>query len=155
MTRLPTRIVVAILLGAAVYYVVLAVGPHGIGALPGDGPPGETVVGLSWVLASLAGAVLAVACAVRPRLPGPVHLVAPAAALTALAFFYTYDPYYAPSLRRYSDHGAVAASGMFVVFGIAVAVGAVALRHRRLGAALTPFSLLLTLVTAVVAGDGH
>ena len=42
-TRLLTWITVAILLAAAVYFLVLAVGPTGIGPLPGDGPPGETV----------------------------------------------------------------------------------------------------------------
>ncbi len=155
MTRLLTWITAAILFGTAVYYFVLAVGPNGIGPLPGDGPPGETVVGLLWVLATLVGGVLAVVYAVRPRRPGPVHLLAPASAVSALVSFYTFDPYYAPGLRRYSDYATGAATWTWFVFGIAVAVGAVALRHRRLGAALTPFSLLLSLVTGVLVGSGH
>ncbi len=146
---------VAVLLCAAVYYLVLAVGPSGIGSLPGDGPPGETVAAAAWILASLAGGVLAVVYVVRPGRPGPVYLLAPASGASMTAFFYDYDPYYAPSLRRYSDHGAAAASWIFLVLGIAVAVGVIAFRARRLGAALTPFALLLALATALVAGDGH
>ena len=146
---------VVVLLGTAVYYVVLAVGPAGIGSLPGDGPPGETIASAAWILASLAGGVLAVVYAVWPRLPGPVHLLAPASAASVTAAFYDYDPYYAPTLQRYANGGAVAARWVFLIFGIAIAVGAIALRARRLGAALTPFALLLVLVTGAVAGDDH
>ena len=154
-TRVLTWTCVAVLLGTAVYYLVLAVGPSGIGPLPGDGPPGETVAVAGWILASLAGGVLAVVYVVRPGLPGPVYLLAPASGAAVTAAFYDYDPYYAPTLRRYSDHGAVAPGWLFFVLGIAIAVGAIALRRRRLGASLTPLALLLVLVTGVVAGDGH
>ena len=133
MTRLLTWITVAILLAAAAYYIVLAVGPHGIGPLPGDGPPGETVAAVAWLLASLAGVVLAVVYAMRPSIPGPVYLLAPASALSAVASFYNFDPYYAPSLRRYSDYATTAAAVTWFVVGIAVVVAVLALRHRRLG----------------------
>ena len=40
--------------------------------------------------------------------PEPVAaLLAPAAAAFLVAYFFTFDPYYAPSERRYSDGGAV------------------------------------------------
>ncbi len=155
MTRLLTWITVAILLAAAVYFLVLAVGPTGIGPLLGDGPPGETVAAVAWLVASLVGAVLALVVAGRPAIRGPVYLLAPASALSALASFYDFDPYYAPNLRRYSDYATTAATVTWFVVGIAVAVGLLALRHRRLGAALTPFSLFLTLVTGAVVGKGH
>jgi len=145
---------VAILLGTAVYYLVLAVGPSGIGPQPGDGPPGETVAAAAWILASLAGGVLAVVYVVRPGLPGPVYLIAPASAACLIAAFYDYDPYYAPELQRYAEGRATAVNWNFFVLGIAIAVGAIALRARRLGAALTPLVLLVVLVSAAATG-GH
>ena len=152
--RLLTWTCVAVLLGAAVTFLVRAVGPSGIGPEPGDGPPGETVAAGAWILASLVGAVLAVVYVVRPRLPGPVYLIAPASAACLIAAFYDYDPYYAPELQRYAEGRATAVNWNFFVLGLAIAVGAIALRARRLGAALTPLVLLVVLVSGVATG-GH
>ena len=121
----------------AVYEVVLALGWPSIGDAPGAGAPGATGIFLAGAAAVLAGVVLG------------SPLLAPLAGLHLVAFHYTYDPYFAPSLRRYADGNVRPAwtLGLLAV-GIALAV----LRARR------PFVsayLLVVLVTLFLASDGH
>ena len=89
----------------------------------------------------------------RPR--RVVALYAPAAAAVATASFYTYDPYYAPSSRRYSDGGAVSPVWILGMVALSLAVGASTLRSPRIGSAATALFLPVLLVTWVLALDGH
>jgi hypothetical protein len=154
MARVLTWTCVAVLFATAVYSLVFALGPDGIGPAPGDGPPGDSVAGAAWFLGSLVGVALAVVSAMRAGL-GPVFLLAPASAARVAAAFYTYDPYYAPTLRRYSDGGAATPHWIFTLLGIGVAAGVATRLSRRLGALLTPPALLLLLVAGALAADGH
>jgi hypothetical protein len=142
--------VALVLLAGAAYELALALGAAKPGPEPGDEAAGQAVLAPILSAAFLAGIV--VAAGARDR---AVAALAPAAGLLLVAGFYTYDPYYAPGLRRYSDGGAVAASGIFVVLATMLVVGLVALRWPRLGGPLTALALLVCGFTAVIAGDGH
>jgi hypothetical protein len=135
----------------ACYEAAVALGALAVGPLPGEEPAGEGV------LLGLAEAALVLAAgfaAVSPRRPF-VWLLAPVAAALVVARFYSFDPYYAPTLRRMSDGGVVA--GRWVVFlGIAAVVAAAAVRMRpRVGAFLTVGVLVFSFVTVVFEGAGR
>ena len=93
----------------------------------------------------------------EPALWGLSHgaaLLAPSAAAYLVAFYFTYDPYFAPELRRYSE-GNVAGGWIALVAAIAVGAGALTLLRRRGGAAVSGIAVLIVLVATVLAGDGH
>ena len=102
------------------------------------------------LLALAAGGLLAagIRSAVSPFLP-----------LAAVAFvvarFLTYDPYYAPTLRRMSDHGLVSPVWI-AALGASALVAALLLRRRsRAGGPLAALLLLLAALTALGEGAGH
>jgi hypothetical protein len=142
-----------VLYAAAAFELALALGAAHVGSEPGDDAPGGNVAVAAWSLATLAGIVLAVIGATRDV--RWTALLAPASGLFLTAFFYTEDPYFAPSRRRYSDGGAVTATAIYVVFAAAVVAGAVAWRKPRGGGFLVAFALGVCWVTTIVAGDGH
>jgi hypothetical protein len=142
--------VTALLLAGAAFELALALGAAKPGPQPGDDAAGEAVVAPVMAAAVLAGMVLAAGA--RDRV---VAALAPAAGLLLLAGYYTYDPYYAPTLRRYSDGGAAAPSAIFIVLALTLIVGAIAVRLPRLGGPLTTAALFVCGFTAVIAGDGH
>jgi uncharacterized membrane protein YbaN (DUF454 family) len=142
--------VTALLLAGAAFELALALGAAKPGPQPGDDAAGEAVVAPVMAAAVLVGMV--VAAAARDRI---VAALAPAAGLLLVAGYYTYDPYYAPTLRRYSDGGAAAPSAIFAVLAIMLVVGVIAFRWPRVGGPLTAFALFVCGFTAVIAGDGH
>jgi hypothetical protein len=150
--RLAGWVLVAMLLGAAAYEVALALGAGTIGPRPGDDVTGAAWVSGIAVVAMLAGVFLAPSIARHS--PLAAALLAPAAAAFLVAFWLTYDPYFAPSLRRYSE-GNVPAVWIALVAAAAVAAGTVAYLRPRVGGALTSAVLVLLVVTGLLAGDGH
>ena len=141
------------LLAAAGVELALALGAGHVGAQPGDAAPGADAAGAAAAVAMLVGIVLAVLASAR-GVRATAFLV-PLAGLFVAAFFYTEDPYYAPSRHRYSDGGAVAATWIYLVLAAAVIAGGVAWRRPRIGGTLAAVMLLVCLVTAAAAGDGH
>ena len=144
-------LVVGTLVAAAAYELALALGAGSIGPRPGGGVTGSGVVQAVAPLTMLAGAALAPSLGLRPW---PAALFAPAAAAYLVAFFFTYDPYFAPSLRRYSD-GNVGASWIAAVAAAAVANGVLTRLQPRLGRFTTSAVVFVVLVTTALAGDGH
>jgi hypothetical protein len=72
-----------------------------------------------------------------------------------VAHYYAFDSYYLPSLRRFSDGGAVPSIWLYGVV-VAAAVIAFAIRRRPSTApVLTPLVLLVCAVTVLVEGTGH
>jgi hypothetical protein len=140
-----------VLLAAAGYEAAVALGILHLGDAPGDGPPGEGIVLVTALAALLVAAVVA-AVAPRRRL---VWLLGPAGVALVVARFYSYDPYYLPTLRRMSDGGAV--SGLWIVFlCVAAATAAVIGRLRpRPGSFLTAAVIVLGFVTVAFEGAGH
>jgi dolichyl-phosphate-mannose--protein O-mannosyl transferase len=143
---------VAVLLGAAAYELTLALGAGTIGPRPGDDVAGAGWVRGAALVAMLAGAVLASRVAQRSR--SSASLLAPSAGVFLVAYSFTYDPYYAPSLRRYL-HGAVPLGWVLAFAALAVATGIVTRLRPREGAALTSAVLVLLGVVTLFAGDGH
>ncbi|HEY3551911.1 MAG TPA: hypothetical protein VGK69_12745 [Gaiellaceae bacterium] len=143
---------VGILLAAAAYELALALGAGSLGPEPGDDVAGSTVVQVIALLTMLAAGVLAAAYTVRPR--RAAALLAPAAAAFLVTFYFTYDPYYAPQLYRYSE-GNIAWPWIAVAAGAGLAVGGVTRLLPRLGAAASSIMVFVVFVMTIAAGDGH
>jgi hypothetical protein len=77
--------------------------------LPGEGPAGGGAVLAAALAAMLVGAAVSLVAARRgsSRPSAADVLLAPGAAALVVARFYAFDPYYAPTLRRMSEDGAV------------------------------------------------
>src|SRR5438093_7441124 len=103
----------------------------------------------------LVGAALAGMNARRQRCSWAVAFFAPAAAPFMLARFYTYDPYYLPTLRRYSDGGAVPAAWIFSILAVSIVVGISTRVRPRTGSMASALILPLVLLTFLFASDGH
>ena len=132
---------------------VLDVGPH-----PGEAPPGESHVVGAAILVLFAAAVVVFATAWVPARIKGLATVLVALNLAAAAFlvarFVSYDPYYAPTLRRMSDGGAVPPRWVGAVTLLAV-VAAWAVPRHRVGLVLTSAALMLCGFTALASGLGH
>jgi hypothetical protein len=147
--------VAAVLVAASVYELLIALGAISIGSEPGMGAPGDTAASIAAVAAMAAGAVVAGVGVARPRaswIPGAVGTAA--AALVAVRL-YTYDPYYAPTLRRMSDGGLVAPGWVFFLLGFAAVGGVLARIGLRAGWAWTAMTLLACLGTFLFEAAGH
>lgn len=143
--------VVGILLVAAAYELALALGAGSIGPEPGDDVPGATAVRLVAALAILAGAGL-----VGAKLtPPPAALLAPAAAFFVVPLYFTFDPYYAPTERRYSDGGMLPPSWIVAVALAGIVAGVLTWLFPRVGAWATIPVLLALAITAFFVVGGH
>jgi len=146
-------LVVAVLSGAAAFELALALGAGSLGPEPGDGVPGERVAAIAAVCAIVVGVVVAAVAAWRGY--GVLPLLAPTAAAFLVAFFFTYDRYFAPYERRYSDGGAASLSAILVVAGFAAGARVLAQVKPRVGSAATALMLVVVLLAFIVAGGGH
>ncbi len=145
-------LVIGILSAAAAYELALALGAGSLGPNPGDDVAGSSVVQVVALLAMLAAVPLGIGFSVRPW--RPAALVAPATAAYLVAFYFTYDPYFAPNLRRYSE-GNAAGAWIGALAAVALAVGVVTSLRPRVGAALTSAILPVLFLATLLAGDGH
>jgi hypothetical protein len=152
------RIVVVATLGVLVlatgYEALVAFGVIELGSLPGEGPPGELTIALIAVLTMLVAAGLALIAALGARVPF-LYLLPPAAAAFLVARFSTFDPYYLPTLRRYSDDGMLPPELVYAVVALAVGAALLTLFHRRAGAALSVPVILACAFFAQVLVGGH
>ena len=142
---------------ATTYEVLNAVGVLTPGPAPGDAPPGEGIVVLGGSLALVAGAFTCVALVFRRPRPAErlVPLLVLAGAGFALARFYAYDPYYAPTLRRASEGGFVASEWMVGLVILSLVAAAITWRRPRPGLYLAAVTLLISAVTALAVRGGH
>jgi hypothetical protein len=155
-------VVIWILAVAACYEAAVALGMLSLGPHPGDGPRDETLVlGAAFLALAVSGLVLP-ACSVSRvttrLMPGglcPVPLVSLAAVSFVVARFYSYDPYYAPTLRRMSEGGIVPGSWIVLLGGLAAGAAWSAVRRPRLGLVLISAVCWLSAITALVMGSGH
>jgi hypothetical protein len=138
-------VVVGVLLAASAYYAALALGA-------GSGGAGSDFVGGTAFFAMVAAFVLAGAFVWRPA--AVAALLAPSVALVLLCYSQTYDPYYAPLKRRYSED--VSSGWLLVIVLGAVGAGLLTWRRPRIGAAVSLLVIPLLLVTtALASGGGH
>jgi hypothetical protein len=152
MLRAAGWLVAAVLAGATPYRAALAFGAGSVGPQPGDDVAGSGAVGAIAFVAMVVGAAVAALSTVRPQ--RAVALLAPAAGAYLLAFYFTYDPYYAPVRRRYSE-GAVSLGWILLVVALALVAGVTARFRPRDGSLATGAALLLVIVATALAGDGH
>jgi hypothetical protein len=146
-------ILLAVLLVATAFSAALSFGAGTLGPDSGQGVRGDDAVVIAAALALVLGAALEAVYSFRPQFVAA--LLAPAAAAFLVAFFFNYDPYYAPALRRYSDGGLIAGSWIAFVAVAAVAAGVVTYVRPRTGAWLSAVLLFLILFTAFLVPAGH
>lgn len=152
--RLVVGLTLGVLLGATLYEALVASGVIELGSQPGDGPPGEQTIALTAVLTMLVAAGLALFAALGGRVPF-LALLAPTAATFLVARYYTFDPYYLPTLRRFSDDGILPPALVYGLLALAVGAALLTRANRRVGAALSvPVILACALFSQVVVG-GH
>jgi hypothetical protein len=146
--------VVLVLFAAAAYEAAVALEWISMGSQSGDEATGQGVVSIAALVALLTG-IVATVVSRRILRRWPATLVPVAAAGYVVAHYYAFDSYYLPSLRRFSDGGAVPSAWVYGVVVAAVVV-AVAIRRRPSTApVLTPLVLLVCAVTVLAEGTGH
>ena len=146
--------VVLVLLAATAYEAAIALEWISMGSQPGDDAPAQGVVTIAAFLALLTG-IVATLISRRILRRWPATLVPIAAAAYMVAQYYSFDSYYLPSLRRFSDAGSIPSVW---VHGVAVAALIVALVIRRrpsVAPVLTPILSLICGGTVVAQGFGH
>jgi hypothetical protein len=152
--RIAVIAALVVLVFATTYEALVAFGVIELGALPGEGPPGEQFIALIAVLTMLVAAGLALFAALGARVPFLV-LLPPTAAAFLVARFYTFDPYFLPALRRYSDQGMLPPELVYGIAALALGAAVLTLVHRRAGAALSVFAILACAFFAQVVPGGH
>ena len=141
------------LLVATGYQIAYAAGLLEIGALPGQGPPGYGWVLLAALLAMLLGAIFSFSYVLGPWRVGVLAAaLAPAAGAFVTARYYTFDPYFAPSLRCFSEGGTVSPEWVFGLLIAAVLAGLCTRWQSVPGLVLTSIVLVVGIFTALVQG---
>lgn len=144
-----------VLVAGAAYEVALMLWGSYSGLEPGQSAAGENVVAAVAGFAMIAGLVLVALGRARAPNQAAVTVFAVAAAAFVTARFFTYDPYYFPTLRRYSDGGILPLWWVLVVSGLAVLAGLATRFWLRLGSILTFPAVLLAMFNLVWMGTGH
>jgi hypothetical protein len=147
--------VLAVLAGATAYEVLVATSVIDLGSLPGEGPPGAGLAGRLAAAGLLAAVVLCAALVRVQHAPVLAALLAPAAGAFLLAYFHTFDPYYLPSLIRYSERDFVPPALVYALVAAAFAVGVLTFLRRRAGLVLSVPTILACALAALWAGIGH
>ena len=146
------------LTASAAYQAALALGWLFVGPLPGETPTGyDLALGVA-LIALLGGAALCTVYAARGRRRAPPAAalgIGPAAVAFVVARFYSFDPYYAPTLRRMSEDGLVADAWVYTLVALGLLGGILVRARPRIGLGLTAAVLRLSAPTALAAGLGH
>ena len=147
-----------VLFAAAAFELALALGLVGSysGRVPGQDVEGEETVAAVAYLTMLVGSVVAFVHVRYPRVPWVVALFAPAAAAFMTTRFCTYDPYYLPSLQRYSENWSAWAWGWVLgLLAAALVVGVRTYKAPRAGSIATACILPLLWLTSLFMSTGH
>ena len=147
--------VLGLLTTATVYEALVALRVINLGSLPGEGPPGAGFVGWVAAMGLVTAAFLCAVLARSERAPALAALLAPAAGAFLLAYFHAFDPYYLPSLIRYSERDFVPPALVYALAGATLAVGVVTLLRRRPGLVLSVPAILMCGLAAFWQGSGH
>ncbi|MDX6591499.1 MAG: hypothetical protein QOJ13_695 [Gaiellales bacterium] len=145
---------------ATCYEALIAFGALSVGPQPGQTPPGDNVVvGAALMTLCVGGLVLLTGSLTRhPTRLVPRRLVA-LVSLAAMSFvvarWFSYDPYYAPTLRRMSDGGIVPGWWIVLLVVLATAAARNISRSPRAGMVLTATIMWLSAATALMSGLGH
>jgi hypothetical protein len=155
--QIATLVALVVLALGAVYETAQALGWISIGDQPGEGAPGSSAVDLAAFLALLVGLVVAFA-SVRSaaEIPLALRVLLPLVAVGWAAIgYYTFDPYYAPTQRRFSDYNG---SGPTIwIVGLTCAAVAVGLASKwwPKPAMIATTLVLLLCIPTLFLGFGH
>ena len=156
--RQPLAAAVVLVLGAATLYeAAVALEAIPMGDEPGEDAVGASAVRLASLVSLLAGLVASVASIRTPdAITRRVRLALPlAGASVVVATGYAFDPYFAPSLRRYTDSHIPPTWLLVLVVGAAVLAALISSFDPRTGMAATALVLLVSLFTLLFTGTGH
>lgn len=129
----------------------------GLGASDGGWSVRDIILVTAAAALLLAGPLL-VALAGTPLVDAAARglpLAAVATAGAVVARYLSYDPYYAPTLRRMSDGGILPAWWIVLVAGLALAVAVWSRREPRPSLSLAGIAMFLAGPTIFIAGGGH
>jgi hypothetical protein len=148
---------VLVLLSVATFYEVLVASKViRLGSLPGEGPPGNALAGFAAAVGILAAGALAAALATRSPQPRSLPaFLAPMAGAYLLAYFYTFDPYYLPTLMRYAARDFVSHTLVFALVGLSLGAGLLTSVRPRVGLALSSPLIVACGLVAWYSGVGH
>ena len=159
LARLVVPLLAAALLAGAAYCAEVAVGVLELGPLPGDMPPGEFLITLAFLTLFLGGFLLIAAASFRsaaealatPLLP----LVPLAAACFAVAYYCSYDGYYAPQLVRVATASDVEWGWIALLAAGGVAAALLTRRPAPQALAIQGVYLLTAAVVLFLVGPFH
>ena len=158
LARVPAAALVLVV-AACVQQTLIACGVIPMGTVPGDAQP-LWFVSTAALLALLFTGGLLVAWSFRAidewKLAGSpaVVLLMLAGALLVLAHFYSYDPYYLPTLRRISDYEDVT-EWIEITVGVAVGAAGVVRFGGRAGLALAGLACWWWMFATALEGGFH
>jgi hypothetical protein len=152
---LATPLILAVLAAGAAYETAVALGWISLGTQPGDRPPFEPLVLVAALLAMLVGALVSWGISADGRCSTPVALFGAAAGAFMVARFHGFDPYYLPTLRRYSDGGIFPPAWVYTVAGVGLLASFLCFARPRVGLVLSGVALLVCLLTSIFLGGGH
>lgn len=144
-----------VLAAGTVYEALVATEVIAIGDVPGEGARGSGVLLAASVVACLVGAGASFARATIARRPSSAvwALLPLTGAAYTFAHWLAFDPYYAPTLRRYSE-GGITSTWIVVVLVAATVAAIVTAVAPRPGAAVAAVVLLLEALTVFVMPFG-
>jgi hypothetical protein len=147
---------VVVLLAGAAYQAAYALQWLAEPTEPGDDPTAGGYLLLAGFLVMLLGASMTYALAAARDAPHMLaSLLAPAAAAFVLARHYTFDAYYAPTLRRIADNGVVPEWLVFGLVGASVFAALVTVRLPSVGCVLAATLLCVCACTVLLQAGGH
>jgi hypothetical protein len=150
-------LVVAVLLAAAVYETGVALKWISMGSEPGTDALGEGVVVTAAMLALLFAMGYFAAQLLRREVTlfWAAPLIPVAATAFMIARFHSFDPYYLPTLRRFSDAGGVADGWVYGLAAVQLIFVAAIKFWPRTGSLAASILLLFSAGTVFAFGLGH
>ena len=152
---LVTPSILAVLVVGTAYETAVALEWISLGTQPGDGPPFEGLVLVPTLIALLVGALVSWGSSTSGRSGVSVALLAAVAGAYVVARFHGFDPYYLPTLRRYSDAGTFSPAWVYTVAGLGLLASLLCFARPRVGLVLSGAVLLVCLFTSIFLGTGH
>jgi hypothetical protein len=147
--------ILAVIAVGAAYEAAIAFGWVPLGDAPGEGPRFGSIFYPAALLAMLVGAPLSWVLAAKGRASISASLLAAAAVVFMVAAYNGFDPYYLPSLRRYSDDGSFPPAWVYTIAAAGLAASLLCFLGRRFGLLLTGPVLLFSVFTSLFLGVGH
>ena len=146
----------AVLFVATAYEIAFALSWVSPGRLPGQGPPGSDLVVVAGLFTLVIGSLVAFLVEARSTLLTVLlACLAPMGGAFVVARFYTFDPYYLPTMRRIADNGVVSEGWVFGLLVLAIVAGVVTWLQPSRGSGLTGLLLFFCAFTTIWQAGGH